>query len=84
MYQDIPAATVAERFEWLGGIIRLLLNDPRKAEKIVKDAASSANITTLVSAVVSSAFEANFSHVLGHFTVSGAYCCSYVCEVHNW
>ncbi|MDR2765463.1 MAG: acetolactate synthase [Tannerella sp.] len=64
----IVAATVADTSEY--GILRLIVNDPQRAFRLLKENGVSANLTEVLAMVSPSSAE-SFAHTLGCFTRSG-------------
>ena len=64
----IIAATVADTSEY--GILRIIVSDPQKAYKILKENNVSANLTDVL-AIVTSSCAGSFANTLSYFTKSG-------------
>ena len=64
----IIAATVADTSEY--GILRIIVSDPQKAYKILKENNVSANLTDVL-AIVTSSCAGSFANTLSYFTKAG-------------
>ena len=62
------AATVADTSEY--GILRIIVSDPQKAYKILKENNVSANLTDVL-AIVTSSCAGSFANTLSYFTKAG-------------
>lgn len=64
----IIAASVADTSDY--GILRIIVNDPQQAYKLLKDNNVSANLTDVL-AIVTGSEAGSFAHALGCFTRAG-------------